>query len=144
MISASGPNVTVGGDPAVRADTLSIAVDVENGYPLSVVLGSGPVAYTASVYARGGSGALTRVWQAGVGDAVAEEGSDSPVGGGSVKGAVVVPPGVTRHEIAGGAAAYGLTGSGGAFLPAGIYYVRVWAYGIGSDLVPIAIDAGAV
>ena len=134
-----GPSVLVGPGPAVRAGSIAIAADVDNGYPLAVVLAADPVAYSAAVYTRGSSGALIRVWQTGAGDPVIEEGSDSPVGGGNARAAVVVPPGVTRHEIAGGGSAYPLTSSTG-FLPAGIYYVRVWAYGIGSSLVPVAID----
>lgn len=140
--SASGPSVLVGAGPAVRAGSLAIAVDVENAYPLSVVLGSDPIAYTAAVYARGSSGSLAKVWQSGTGDPTAEEGSDSPVGGGSAKGAVVVPPGVTRHDVASGGSAFPLTGSDGA-VAGGVYYVKVWAYGIGSSLVPISVEAEA-
>ncbi len=138
--SGYGPSVLVGSAAAIRAGSIAIAADVENSYPLAVVLAADPVAYSAAVYTRGSSGGLTRVWQTGAGDPVIEEGSDSPVGGGNSKAAVVVPPGVTRHDIAGGGSAYPLTSSTG-FLPAGIYYVRVWAYGIGSSLVPIAIDS---
>jgi hypothetical protein len=141
VASSYGPEVAIGAAPVVRAGSIAIAADVENTYPLAVILAADPVVYSAAVYARGSSGSLTRVWQTGAGDPVIEEGSDSPVGGGTANGAVVVPPGVSRHEIANGSSAYPLTGSSGV-LPAGIYYVRVWAYGIGSSLVPISVDAG--
>jgi hypothetical protein len=143
LASTTGPTLVVGGAPALQASSVALVVEVQNTYPLAVVLGSDPIAYTAAVYARGATGALTRVWQTGVGEPNAEEGSDSPVGGGSSKGAVVVQPGTSRHQLAGGLGAYKLIASTGVALPAGVYYVRVWAYGIGSPLVPLFIDTGA-
>ncbi len=139
--SAVGPSVTLASGRTVRADRLEIAADVENAYPLSVVLGSDPIAYTAAVFARtAGDGSLVRVWESGAGDPTIEEGSDSPVGGGSAKGAVVVPPGTMRHAVAEGDAAFVLVRPQGSSVAPGIYYVRVWAYGIASPLVPVSID----
>ena len=139
--SSGGPSVTLASGRTVRADRLEIAVDVENSYPLSVVLGSDPIAYTAAVFARTArDGSLVRVWQSDAGDPAMEEGSDSPVGGGSAKGAVVVPTGTARHVVAEGDAAFVLLGPRGTYVASGIYYVRVWAYGIASPLVPVSID----
>ncbi len=140
--ATSGPSLAIAGSPAVRAAAIEISIDVENRYPLSVVLGAGPMAFRAAAYRRDASGRLNRVWGVGVGDATAEEGSDSPVGGGSAGGAFVVSSGVTRHSIANGSSAFGLVDATGASLPAGVYYLRVWAYGIGSALVPLSLDGG--
>jgi hypothetical protein len=140
--STSGPQVTVASGQPVQAGSIAVSVEVENSYPLTVVIGADPVAYTASIYARGSDGKLGLIWHTGSGDAVAEEGSDSPVGGGSAQGAVSVPPGVTRHDVATGSDAFGLIRPTGS-IASGIYYVRVWAYGIASPLVPISIDGGS-
>ena len=139
--SASGLSVTLASGRTVRADRLELAVEVDNSNPLSVVLGSDPVAYSAAVFARAsGDGSLVRIWQSDAGDASMEEGSDSPVGGGSAKGAVVVPPGSSRHVVAEGDGAFVLLRPQGQSVASGIYYVRVWAYGIASPLVPVSID----
>jgi hypothetical protein len=138
--SAAGPSVTLASGQTVRAGQLEFSADVENSYLLSVVLPSDPVAYTAAIYAHSPSGSLVKIWQSDAGDPVAEEGSDSPVGGGSAKGAVVVPPGTARHSIASGASAFGLVRPAGAGIASDVYYVRVWAYGIASPMVPLSID----
>ena len=139
-VAASGPVVAVGASPAVRAGSVGIAVELDNWYPLSVVLGAGPHPFQTAVYRRDETGHLTRVWQMATGDPVVEEGSDSPVGGGPSGGAAVVPSGISRHSITSGTneltlAALAVSGPG-----IGVYYVRVWAYGIGSPLLPMALD----
>ncbi len=135
-------SVIIGGSPAVRAAALVVAVEVSNSYPLSVVLGTGPVPFQAAVYRRGSDGKLTRIWQASGYDPTLEEGSDSPMGGSARDGAAVITPGTTRHSITSATAPFSLTDSTGAPLPAGVYYLRVWAYGIGSPLLPLALDGG--
>ena len=138
--AASGPTIVIGGDPAVQASGVDISVEVDNHYPLSVVLGTSPVAFRAAAYLRDDAGKLTLAWQTGVGDATAEEGSDSPVGGGPTDGAVVVPSGVTRHVITDGSQPFRLVDARGAPMSSGVYYLKVWAYGIGSPLVPMALS----
>jgi hypothetical protein len=138
----TGPNVTIGGAAAIQAGAVSVGVEIDNRYPLAVVVGTGPIAYQAAAYRRDPSGLLTRVWQVGAGDQALEEGSDSPAGGGTSSGAAVVPSGVTRHALTSGATAFKLTDATGAPLPAGVYYLRVWAYGIGSPVVALALDDG--
>jgi hypothetical protein len=139
----TGPTVIVSSGDAIQARALSLDVEVTNGYPLGVVLGTDPIAYVGAIYAHDSGGQLSRVWRSGLGDPAIEEGSDSPVGGGTAGGAIVVPPGSTRHQVAGGASAFSLTDAAGAPLPAGVYYVRVWAYGIASPLVPFFVDVSS-
>ncbi len=141
-LASGGPTVVVGGERAVQASAVNIAVEIDNGYPLSVVLGTGPTPYQAAVYRRDNAGHLTRVWQVGSGDPTVEEGSDSPVGGGPSGGAVVVPPGSSRHSITDASTTFALSSAGDRSPGPGVYYVRVWAYGIGSSLVPMALDGG--
>jgi hypothetical protein len=140
--ASSGPTVVIAGDPAVQASGVDISVEVDNRYPLSVVLGTSPTVFSAAAYLRNDSGKLTLAWQTGVGDPTAEEGSDSPVGGGPTDGAVVVPSGVTRHVIADGSQSFRLVDATGAAMSSGVYYLKVWAYGIGSPLVPMALSGG--
>lgn len=140
--AASGPTIVIGGGSAISATALDISVEIENHYPLGVVLGTGPAAYQAAAYRRDDSGKLIRVWQIGSGDAVVEEGSDSPVGGGPSDAAVVVPPGRSNHAITAAATPFRLVDVTGASLTSGVYYLRVWAYGIGSPLVPLALSGG--
>jgi hypothetical protein len=137
--AANGPTVILGGDAPVQARAVEISLEIDNGYPLAVVLDTSPTPYHASVYHRENTGHLARVWEFRVGDPALEEGSDSPMGG-ATSGAVVVPSGVTRIDVATGTAAFGLVGSTGSPLPAGVYYLRVWAYGIGSPMIPMSID----
>ena len=137
-----GPTVAIGGLSAVQASAIDLSVEIDNRYPLSVVVGSGRTAYQAAAYRRESNGHLTRVWQAGVNDPALEEGSDSPMGGLSNNTAAVVPTGVSRHVITAGAASFLLTDATGTALAPGVYYLRVWAYGIGSPLVPVSLDNG--
>ena len=142
-IAANGTEVAVGANPTVRASTLGIAVELDNSYPLPVVLGADPHPFQTAVYRRDETGHLTRVWQIAAGDPTIEEGSDSPVGGGPSGAAAVVPAGISRHDITDGTNELTLSGLSGSGSDVGVYYVRVWAYGIGSPLVPFALD-GAV
>jgi hypothetical protein len=140
--AAAGPTIVIGGNSAVQASAVDVSVEVDNRYPLGVVLGTSPMAFRAAAYQRDGSGKLVLAWQVGAGDATVEEGSDSPVGGGPADGAIVVPSGVTRHVITQGSKPFSLVSAGGVALAAGVYYLRVWAYGIGSPLVPMALGGG--
>jgi hypothetical protein len=140
--ASSGPTVVIGGDPALQAGGVDISVEVDNHYPLAVVLGTSPTAFRAAAYLRDDTGKLTLAWQTGVGDATVEEGSDSPAGGGPADGAVVVPSGVTRHVITDGSQPFRLVDARGVALSPGVYYLKVWAYGIGSPLVPMALSGG--
>ena len=140
--AASGPSVEIGGAAAVQASAIDVSVEVDNRYPLSVVVVSGPIAYQAAAYRRDSNGHLTPVWQMGAGDPALEEGSDSPVGGATNDGAAVVPSGLTRHVMTDASTSFRLTDATGAPLPQGVYYLRVWAYGIGSPLVALALDNG--
>jgi hypothetical protein len=142
-LSPSGPIVAVGAAPAVRAGSVGISVELDNWYPLSVVLGADPHPFQTAVYRHDATGHLVRVWQLGTGDPNIEEGSDSPVGGGPAGGAAVVPSGISRHAITDGSSELSLAGLAGPGSGIGVYYVRVWAYGIGSPLLPMALD-GAV
>jgi len=137
-----GPTVAIGGSSTVQASAIDLSVEIDNRYPLSVVVGTGRTAYQAAAYRRDSNGHLTRVWQTGVNDPALEEGSDSPMGGSSNGNAAVVPAGVSRHAITAGGASFLLTDATGTALPPGVYYLRVWAYGIGSPLVPMALDNG--
>jgi hypothetical protein len=137
-----GPIVVIGGKPAVQASAVDVAVEINNGYPLGVVLGTGATAFQAAAYRRDDAGKLIRVWRIGAGDATVEEGSDSPVGGGPADAAVVVPPGLTRRSITDGSTPFSFVDATGTALPPGFYYLRVWAYGIGSPLVPLALGGG--
>jgi hypothetical protein len=141
--AAAGPTIVIGGSAAVQASAVDVSVEVDNHYPLGVVLGTGPTAFRAAAYQRDGSGKLVLAWQVGAGDATVEEGSDSPVGGGPGDGAIVVPSGVTRHVITQGSKPFSLVSAGGVALASGVYYLKVWAYGIGSPLVPMALGGGA-
>jgi hypothetical protein len=76
------------------------------------------------------------------GDPTIEEGSDSPVGGGPSGAAAVVPPGISLHDITDATNELALSGLSGAGADVGVYYIRVWAYGIGSPLLPFALDGG--
>jgi len=138
----TGPTVIIADRAPVQATALDIGVEVVNHYPLGVVLGTGRTAFQAAIYRRDATGQLVRVWQTSANDPLLEEGSDSPVGGGSSGGAAVVPSGTTRHDLTSSTAWFNLVGGPGAPLEAGVYYLRVWAYGIGSQLVPISLDGG--
>ena len=140
--SATGPTVAIAGRSPIQAGALDIGVEIVNHYPLDVVVGTSGPAFQAVVYRRDGGGQLTRVWQTSVDDPALEEGSDSPVGGGSTSGAAVVPTGASRHDLTGTTAGFSLTDAAGAPLGPGVYYLRVWAYGVASVLVPIALDGG--
>jgi hypothetical protein len=142
-ISTSGPIVAIGAAPAVRAGSVAISVELDNLYPLSVVLGAGPHPFQTAVYRHDATGHLIRVWQLGTGDPNIEEGSDSPVGGGPAGAAVVVPSGISRHVITDRTNELSLAGLAEPGSGIGVYYIRVWAYGIGSPLLPMALD-GAV
>jgi hypothetical protein len=140
--SASGPTITIAGLAPVQATALDVGVEIVNRYPLGVVVGVSGPAYQAVVYRREQNGQLARVWQTTADDPALEEGSDSPVGGGSAGNAAVVPSGASRHDLTGSTAGFSLVDATGAPLAAGVYYLRVWAYGIASGLVPIALDGG--
>lgn len=137
--SGAGPLVAIAGEPPVRAAALAVTVELDNRYPLSVVLGASPTAFQAAIYRHDSVGKWTLVWRRGAGDPTVEEGSDSPVGGGSAGGAAAVPSGITRHAVANGSAAFPLVDARGLSISPGVYYLRVWGYGIGSPLVPLAI-----
>jgi hypothetical protein len=141
-LSATGPTVVIGGRAPVQASAIDIGLEVVNQYPLAVVVGTSRNSYQAAVYERDPNGHLIRVWQLGVNDPILEEGSDSPAGGGPDGGAAVVPSGTSRHDITGSSSPFSLTDSAGRPLASGVYYMRVWAYGIGSGLVPLSIDGG--
>lgn len=140
--SATGPTITIAGRAPVQAGALDVGVEIVNHYPLDVVVGTDGAAYQAAVYRRDSAGAMIRVWQTSVDDPALEEGSDSPVGGGSAAGAAVVPSGASRHDLTGSTAGFSLLDATGAPLAAAVYYLRVWAYGVASPLVPIALDGG--
>jgi hypothetical protein len=140
--STAGPVVTVGSVAPGRASALDVGVEVVNHYPLGVVVGTNGSSFQATAYRRGDTGKLTSVWHTSVDDPALEEGSDSPVGGGSSAGAAAVPSGVTRHDLTRSSTGFSLVDATGAPLATGVYYLRVWAYGIASPLVPIAIDDG--
>ena len=140
--SASGPTIAIAGLAPVQAGALDVGVEIVNHYPLGVVVGVSGPAFQAAVYRRDQNGRLTRVWQTNADDPALEEGSDSPVGGGSAGNAAVVPSGASRHDLTGSTAGFRLVDAAGAPLSAGVYYLRVWAYGIASGLVPIALDGG--
>ncbi|MGZ6314226.1 MAG: hypothetical protein ACXWNI_01160 [Candidatus Limnocylindrales bacterium] len=140
--AAAGPTVVIGGGTPVQADAVDVSVEVDNRYPLGVVLGTGPTAFRAAAYQRDANGKLVLAWQVGAGDPTVEEGSDSPVGGGPGDGAIVVPSGVTRHGLTQGSKPFSFVDARGALLASGVYYLRVWAYGIGSPLVPMALGGG--
>jgi hypothetical protein len=140
--STTGPTVTIAGLAPAQASAIDVGVEVVNHYPLDVVVGTDGSAFQAAVYRRDAGGKLTRVWQVSLDDPVLEEGSDSPVGGGSASGAAVIATGATRHDISGSTSSFSLVDSTGTPLAAGVYYLRVWAYGIASSLVPIALDGG--
>ena len=53
-----------------------------------------------------------------------------------------VPSGASRHDLTGSTAGFSLLDASGAPLTAAVYYLRVWAYGVASPLVPIALDGG--
>jgi hypothetical protein len=137
--SATGPMVTIGALAPARAAALDVGVEVVNHYPLGVIVGTNGIAYEATVYRRDDSGTLSPVWHTGVDDPALEEGSDSPVGGGSSAGAAAVPSGVSRHDLTGSSTGFSLVDPSGSPLATGVYYLRVWAYGIASPLVPIAL-----
>jgi hypothetical protein len=141
-MSATGPTVVVDGRTPVRASSIDVGLEVVNRYPLSVVVGTGIDSYQAAAYHRDANGHLAMVWQLGVNDPTLEEGSDSPAGGGPGSGAAVIPSGTSRHNLSGSSTPFSLTNAAGKPLAAGVYYLRVWAYGIGSGLVPISIDGG--
>jgi hypothetical protein len=140
--AANGPTLIVADRAPTRATALDVGVEVLNNYPLSVVLGTGRVAFQAAVYRRAPGGQLVQVWETNANDPILEEGSDSPVGGGSAGGAAVVPTGMSRHDMTSSTTGFSLVDSSGAPLAAGVYYLRVWAYGIASQLVPLSLDGG--
>jgi hypothetical protein len=139
--SPGGPVTTVGGSPAVAADRIDVSVEVVNSYPLAVVVGASSSGndFQATVYRRDSEGRLTAVWRGSTSDPALEEGSDSPVGGNSSDVAALIAPGTSSHLIASGSSAFTLVGARGALVAPGIYYVRAWAYGIASPMVPISI-----
>jgi hypothetical protein len=138
--SGDGPTVAIAGASQVRSSALDVTVEMDNRYPLAVVLGANPTAFQAAIYRREGAGQLTLVWHTGSGDPIVEEGSDSPAAGGSASGAASVPSGITRHAVANGSTAFPLVDARGLSIGPGVYYLRVWGYGIGSPLVALAID----
>ena len=140
--AADGPAVAIDGAAAVQAGSIQVSVEIDNRYPLSVVVGSGRTAYQAAAYRRDPNGHLTLVWGIGVNDPALEEGSDSPIGGTGSDVAAVVPSGVSRHVVAARETSFRLKDASGAPLVQGVYYLRVWAYGIGSPLVPLSLDNG--
>jgi hypothetical protein len=140
--SDTGPTIVIGGLAPSRAAALDVGVEVVNHYPLQVVVGTDGAAFQAVVYRRDGAGKLVRVWQTSTDDPVLEEGSDSPVGGGTSAGAAQVPTGTSRHDLTGSTAGFSLIDATGNPLAAGVYYLRVWAYGIASPLVPMALNGG--
>jgi len=146
--SGDGATVAIAGQTTVHSGALNVTVELTNLYPLAVVLGASPTAFKAAVYRHDGTGQWTPVWHQGAADPVVEEGSDSPVGGGSAGGAASVPSGITRHPIANGSTAFPLVDARGLSISPGVYYLRVWGYGIGSPLVALAIggatDAGTM
>jgi len=146
--SGDGATVAIGGQTTTHSGALNVTVELTNLYPLAVVLGASPTAFKAAVYRHDGAGLWTLVWHQGAADPIVEEGSDSPVGGGSAGGAASVPSGITRHQIATGSTAFPLVDARGLSISPGVYYLRVWGYGIGSPLVALAIggatDAGAM
>jgi hypothetical protein len=140
--SGDGTAVAIGSAPSVRATSVNVTVELENRYPLAVVLGADPIAFKAAVYSHDASGRWILAWQAGAGDAAVEEGSDSPIGGGSASGAAAVPSGLSRHSIASGTAAFSLVDARGLSIGPGVYYLRVWGYGIGSPLLALNVGGG--
>jgi hypothetical protein len=137
--TGDGPTVAIGGQTTMRSGALNVTVELTNLYPLAVVLGASPTAFKAAIYRHDGTTQWTLVWHQGAADPIVEEGSDSPVGGGSAGGAASVPSGITRHQIANGSTAFPLVDARGLSISPGVYYLRVWGYGIGSPLVSVAI-----
>jgi hypothetical protein len=137
--SGESPMVAIAGQPQVRSAAIDVTVELANHYPLAVVLGASPIAFQAAIYSHDSAGQWTLIWRNGVGDPTVEEGSDSPVGGGSAGGAAAVPSGITRHAVASGSTAFSLVDARGLSISPAVYYLRVWGYGIGSPLVPLAI-----
>jgi len=137
--SGDGTAVAIGSAPAVRATSVNVTVELENRYPLAVVLGADPIAFKAAIYSHDTAGRWILTWQTGTGDATVEEGSDSPIGGGSASGAAAVPSGLSRHSIASGPAAFPLVDARGLSIGPGVYYLRVWGYGIGSPLLVLNV-----
>ena len=137
--SVIGASVSIAGAAEVPAGALNVTVELENRYPLAVVLGTSPTAFQAALYRRDSTGKWTLVWHASAGDPALEQVSDSPVGGGSAGGAASVPSGISRHAIADGTSAFPLVDARGLSISPGVYYLRVWGYGVGSPLVAVAV-----
>lgn len=137
-----GVPVLIGAQPAVNARSIQIVAQIHNSYPLPVVLGSGTSAFQSEVFQRRPDGTLTRVWQTTAADPSVEEGSDSPMGGDGSQIATLVPSGTSSYQITDSTTRLELVDSAGRPLLSGQYFVRVWAYGIGSPLVPVDVGAG--
>jgi hypothetical protein len=137
--SAIGASVSIAGASEIPAGALNVSVELENRYPLAVVLGTSPTAFQAALYRHDGTGKWTMVWHASAGDPALEQVSDSPVGGGSAGGAASVPSGISRHAIADGSTAFPLVDARGLSISPGVYYLRVWGYGVGSPLVAVVV-----
>ncbi len=140
---SSGPAVSVAGGSPVHASGLRVGVEVVNGYPLPVVLGSGQTTFHAALYRRDAGGGLTAVWISAADDPALEQVSDSPdmgAGGLPVNRAAVVATGRSSHRIASASDAFRQMASGAA---KGVYYLGVWAYGMTATPLPIVVD-GAV
>jgi hypothetical protein len=141
--ASNGPVVLIARGSPVRASAIDVSVEIVNHYPLGVVVAADTIPFQAVAYERDLSGGLTRVWSVDAADPALEEGSDSPAAGSVTEGAATLPPGVSRHHLTPGSIAFALVGADGTPLPAGVFYIEVWAYGIGSVPISVAID-GAV
>ncbi|MDQ3871420.1 MAG: hypothetical protein M3301_07390 [Chloroflexota bacterium] len=136
--SARAATVIVGDGPATRAARLELDAHVTNRYPLPVVVGFRGPALRATIYLRKEDGSLEGVWQTTLEEAALEEGSDSPADGGASR-AAPLDPGSTTKAVATGDTAFRWESRTGARLGTGLYFLRVWAYGIPSALTPLSI-----
>ena len=142
--SATGPTITVAGLAPVQATALDVGVEVVNRYPLIGRRRHRRAGLPGRRLPARPDGQLAR----GLAD---ERGRSGARGGLRLTGRRRVgraaPRSCRRARRATTSRArrpgFSLVDATGAPLAAGVYYLRVWAYGIASALVPIALDAGA-
>ncbi|HEY8437087.1 MAG TPA: hypothetical protein VIK65_00615 [Candidatus Limnocylindrales bacterium] len=131
-------SVVLADGSVASSSRLRIEVAVTNHYPIPVVVEFGGSAIHAELVARDRPGEPP-VWRSTGDDPSLESGDDSPDAGTSR--VVVVQPGTTTLPSA--AAGMILDASSAAAIPAGIYALRVSAFGVDASPALLSIVDGA-
>lgn len=136
---ATGRSIVLPDGSNADSARLRVVIEIQNHYPLPVLIDFRGPAFRATVIDRDSSGGPP-VWQASADDAAIEQGDESPDGGDSPR-VTLVAPGTTLLPISDPGMTVDVA-AGTVFEP-GIYSLQVSAYGIAASPQLLSIVATA-